>query len=291
MKVFSLSLVTRKFSGRNNDERGFAHVRVAMVLVALMAVLEIGASGADRFFAGTNEIHEIYPTTAPFRPMTVGFEMIGPKPDRPAIVRLMDAAHRMVERTGVPYVFGGTQIGAQRYCQECSECVRKNHLPANSTLLRFNKCQACRKCGIDCSNFVNRLFAAAGLKYRFADTRTLNGMKDGFLQEQYGFINMGTDLSEARPGDLLLEKGHVMMLVDIDLNIGTIDYIHASRGSQRTPVGGIELRRGMSIVKAQRDIVRILRHRELVLPEDSGIFLGSGRSLWSDMKRLLVSNH
>lgn len=286
-----MRLFGHQFNQFKNSERGFAHVRVAMVLVALMAVLEIGASGANRFFTGSGQQIEIYPSSSPFQPMTIGLGFVGPLPEKPAIQRLMAAAQRLASKTNVPYVFGGNQIGSANQCQACSECVRKNHLSANSTNLRHNKCSACRHCGIDCSNFVNRLFAEAGLRYRFADTRTLSGMQDGFLQEQYGFINMGADLLTARPGDLILEKGHIIMVVDIDTTLGTIDYIHASRGSKRTPTGGIELRRGSSITKIQRDVVRILRHREIVVPEDSNIILGTARSLWSDMKRILASNH
>ena len=267
-----------------------AKSRIAMLLVAAMVIFELGVAGSGGLFSGTNEFKDVVPTTSPFTPIQVGLNFIGPVKPRPAIERLMDAAEKLATRTSVPYVFGGHQIGKSKYCQECNECIRKNHLPANSTLMRYNTCTACRHCGVDCSSFVNRLFGEAGMKYQFADTRTLNHMKDGFLQEQFGFINMGDDLSVARPGDLILEKGHVMMVIDIDLVLGTIDFIHASRGSKRTPVGGIELRRGTSIVKVQKDVMRILRHRELVIPEDSDILLTSVKELWSDMRRLLAAN-
>jgi len=263
---------------------------MAMVLVALMATLDLSVAGAGGLFSGTNAFKDMVPSTSPFTSLDVGFSVIGPAKQSPAIVRLMAAAQKLATRTSVPYVFGGHQIGKAKYCQDCTECIRKNHLPANSTMMRFNTCPACRSCGIDCSSFVNRLFAEAGMRYRFADTRTLNHMKDGFLQEQYGFINMGDDLAVARPGDLILEKGHVVMVIDIDMTLGTIDYIHASRGSKRTIVGGIELRRGVSLTRMQKDVVRILRHRELVVPEDSDVLLTSAKALWSDMRRILAVN-
>jgi cell wall-associated NlpC family hydrolase len=275
---------------RIRSQRGFSGIRIAMVLVALMATIELSVAGAGGLFSGTNAFKDIAPTTSPFTDLHVGFASIGPAKQRPAIERLMAAAEKLATRTNVPYVFGGHQIGKAKSCQDCTECIRKNHLAANSTMMRYNSCSACRSCGIDCSSFVNRLFAEAGMKYRFADTRTLNHMKDGFLQEQFGFINMGDDLSVARPGDLLLEKGHVVMVLDIDMTLGTIDYIHASRGSKRTRVGGIELRRGASLARMQKDVVRILRHRELVVPEDSDILLTSAKALWSDMRRLLAVN-
>jgi cell wall-associated NlpC family hydrolase len=271
-----------------NNERGFAIVRIAVILATTMALLEFGALGASWLFGSNGPDASIYPTTATFKTQQIGFAPIGPQPDRPAIVRLMEAANRLAARTNVPYVFGGGRIGSANQCQECTECVRKNHLAANSTMLRFNTCPACRQCGIDCSGFVNRLFAEAKLKYRFASTAMLTGIKDGFLQEQYGFINMGKDLEVARPGDLILEKGHIVMVVDIDLTLGTVDFIHASRGSKRTPVGGIELKRGMKIETLQKKVVRIMRHRELVLPEDNDVNLGSIKAVWSGMVRLMA---
>ena len=261
-----------------------------MVLVALMALLEVAASAGNRFLSRVEPGLEIYPSTSPFKSMHVSLKMIGPQPERPAIVRLMDAAHRLASRTNVPYVFGGRQLGSPNQCQQCSECIREHKLAANSTLIRYNRCSACRNCGIDCSNFVNRLFAEAGLRYQFADTRTLNRMKEDTIQEAYGFVNLGRDLSQVRPGDLILEKSHIVLVVDVDHALGTIDYIHASRGSKRTPVGGIELRRGSKLEKLGPQVVKILRHQELLVPEDSGIVLGSVKSVWSDMKRLLASN-
>ncbi len=269
---------------------GYSGIRVAMVLAAFMAVIELSVTGAAGLFSGTNAFKDIFPSTRPFASMDLGLPPVGPVKQRPAIERLMAAADKLAARTNVPYVFGGHQLGKAKSCHECTECIRKHHLPANSTMIRYNTCQACRSCGIDCSSFVNRLFAEAGMRYRFADTRTLNHVKDGFLQEQFGFINMGDDLSVVQPGDLILEKGHVVMAIDIDLTLGTIDYIHASRGSKRTRVGGIELRRGANIARMQKDVIRILRHRELVVPDESDVLLTSARSLWLDVRRLLVSN-
>ena len=80
------------------------------------------------------------------------------------------------------------------------------------------------------------------------------------------------------------------MVVDIDLTLGTIDYIHASRGSKRTLVGGIELKRGAKISVFQRKVMRIMRHRELVLPGDNDLNLGSIKAVWSGMMRLMASN-
>jgi NlpC/P60 family len=256
-----------------------------MLLIAVMGLFQMGTSAASGFLSGRKTGIEIFPSTSPFVSMKVGFGMIGPVPPLRAIDRLMDAATRLSLRTNVPYVYGGHDMASGKPCQECTACVQKNHLSANSTLVRYQKCSACRRCGIDCSGFVNKLFSDAGLKYIFANTRTLNGAKNGYLQAQYGFNNIGRDLMAARPGDLLLEKSHIVMVLEVNHIRGTIDYIHASRGSTRTNAGGIEIRRGAAIDSLQLSIVRILRHVELISPSDLGDNLGASDSLWFNMKQ------
>ena len=286
MKFSILKTSYRAFRRLNSRHQNFT-----IWSVIFFVAFELGAFGSNLIFGDRYVRTDIVPTTSPFLAMNFGFGVAGPKAPRPARERLMEIAHKLSRQTGVPYVFGGHQIGSSRDCQECSDCIRKNRYPANSTMVRYESCSACQRCGVDCSNFVNRLFAEAGLKYRFATSRTLNVAEDDSLQEQYGFVNVGTDLRDARPGDLLLKKGHVVMLIDLDYTLRTVDFIHASRGSKRTPVGGIELRRGMDMEKMQRDTVRILRHRDLVLPEDSNITLSAAKAIWAGMRRLMASNH
>jgi hypothetical protein len=128
------------------------------------------------------------------------------------------------------------------------------------------------------------------LKSKFATTATLSRENERTLWENYAFINVGDDLLDAKPGDLILKKGHVVMLLDIHPALGTIDFIHASRGSKRTLVGGIELRRGVGIKKVQRETIRILRHRDLVDPTDSTIVnLTKMRQLLTDLRRRMAA--
>jgi hypothetical protein len=165
-------------------------------------------------------------------------------------------------------------------------------LPAESSLARFNRCGDCRKCGVDCSNFVNLLFAEAGLRFKFATTRTLNSLGQDFLKDQLGFVNVGQDLEVARPGDLVIEKGHVVMVIAVDTKLRTIDYIHSSRGSRgRKPIGGIELRRGKSLDALQKKTLRILRHVELITPDEEGISLGMVPRAVRLWQNLLATNN
>lgn len=252
----------------------------------MCAFVEIVALGANGIFKDDGSARGISPTVdAPFSKMHVGFASLGPRVPKPPLDRLLETADRYVNKTAIPYVFGGSQIGSSKICQECSACIRSHRLPANSSSDRFNKCSACRSCGLDCSNFVKHLFSEAGLTVKFATTATLNRASDLVLEENFRFINIGDDLADARPGDLVLKKGHVIMLIDIHNALGTIDFIHASRGSKRTPVGGIELRRGFSLRKIQRETVRILRHKDLLQPADFEINLTSVKRLLSSWRR------
>jgi len=265
--------------------------RLNILVFMICALIEIGAFGSNLLLGFGRDFNHAGPTIdSPFLSLKVGFDKLGPKPPKPALERLLETAHRLAQKTAVPYVFGGSQLGSPKRCQECSECIRSNRLPANSTMDRFNICSACRDCGLDCSNFVSHLLTESGLKVKFASTSTLNRERTTSLEEKFGLIDMGEDLELAKPGDLLLKEGHVVVLIDIHHALGTLDFIHASRGSKRTRVGGIELRRGTSIRKMQKEIVRILRHKDLFESEDPRINLTSVRGFLAGIKRMMAEN-
>lgn len=260
--------------------------RLSALIFVMCAFVEIVALGSNGIFKGDESNRGISPTVeAPFSKIHVGFANLGPKAPKAPLDRLLETADRFVNKTAVPYVFGGSQIGSSKACQDCSACIRARRLPANSSSDRFEQCTACQSCGLDCSNFVKHLFTEAGLTVKFATTATLNRASDLVLEENFRFINIGSDLSDARPGDLVLKKGHVIMLTDIQTALGTVDFIHASRGSKRTPVGGIELRRGFNLRTIQRETVRILRHKDLLQPSDFEINLMSVKRLLSSLRR------
>ena len=270
---------------------GFTPRRLSVVVFLVCGFIEAGsvAATAVGLKFGNLEIPTGPVINPPFAALHLDLGRYGPIPPKPPLERLLEAAHRLAIRTSVPYVFGGSQLGHPRVCSQCSECIRTNRLPADSTMDRFNHCAACRDCGLDCSNFVKHLLSEAGLKIKFATTATLNRESIKSLEKTYSLVNIGKDLRDARPGDLVLKKGHVIVLIDIQHQLGTVDFIHASRGSRRTPVGGIELRRGYSLRRIQQETVRILRHRDLLEPMDSTIRLTSVSLLLSDLRRLMAA--
>lgn len=276
---------------RQTSHLGPGPRRVTLFILLTCAFVELGAMGAnvlldrliDKRFLPSPVVK------SQFIAMNIDFKRVGPPAPKPPLERLLDIANNFSVKTSIPYVFGGGQLGSPKRCSECSDCIRRKRLPANSSMDRFNQCSACRECGLDCSNFISHLLRGAGLKSKFATTATLTRENERTLWEKYSFVDVGDDLLDAKPGDLILKKGHVVMLLEINPALGTADFIHASRGSKRTLVGGIELRRGVDVRKIQRETLRILRHRDLVDPADSIASLSKVRHLLTDLRRRMAS--
>lgn len=281
-----LRVIQRQLRESTRSEVGASSLRAIFLSILLTVLLgQTFAWGSGLLsFDSTERFNP--PTTSPFVLEKTELKPLGPDSPAPALERLMSVVGRMQTKSYVPYVFGGNAIGSAKTCQACTECIKTNHLAANSTPGRLTQCAACRSCGVDCSNFVNLVFEEADMGYRFADTRTLRGVKDNSLESQFGFVNVGNDLSAARPGDVLLQSNHVMLLLSVDAANHTIDFIHSSRGSRRTPAGGIERVRAADMFKVGRHVEKILRHRELIQPDDPIVPLS--QSLLKDLRSLIA---
>lgn len=80
------------------------------------------------------------------------------------------------------------------------------------------------KSGTDCSGMIQQAYQDMG--YSFSKRLTSQGLRDN--PKSYGFVEI--PLSEAKPGDILWNKGHVAMLYDKN------NVIEASRGKGKTVV-------------------------------------------------------
>lgn len=266
--VLGMRIVKRQWRESIRNESGTSSFRALVLSILLTLLFGQTMSWATGLLMVDPNTNLAPPNTSPFVYEPLSLPVMLPETPAPAFQRLMAAVSRLQTKSFVPYVFGGNAIGSPRVCQACSECVMARKLPANSSSARTLHCEACRRCGLDCSNFVNRVFDDADMGYRFADTSTLRGLEDMNLEARLGFVNMGNHIEDARAGDVLLQKNHVILLLAIDHVHHTVDYIHASRGSRRTPVGGIERVRAADMFKVTRHVEKILRHRELIQPED-----------------------
>ena len=79
----------------------------------------------------------------------------------------------------------------------------QNRLDPKSLLLLIG--QQIHETELDCSHFVQYLYEQAGLYYGYAPSRTLYDGMDGFKR-----------VSHPKPGDLIVWRGHVGVVVDPD---------------------------------------------------------------------------
>jgi cell wall-associated NlpC family hydrolase len=180
---------------------------------------------------------------------------------------LLDTAMSYLVHSSVPYVWGGNSIGDSDTCTRCATCMIKNK--KRGVRKRHLRCGDCSRCGLDCSHFVQKVFADAGLHYPFVTTATM--MKPNLKRPDLipGLRFISTDLRDARPGDLLVLRRHVVILA-LRHEDGTADVIHVSRAVRNTlvpKVGGIEYRRRVNLKKFYGGLRRILRHEKLHSPE------------------------
>lgn len=169
---------------------------------------------------------------------------------------LLDVAKRYSTMAGVPYVWGGDEVGDANTCKACRACLATKRQGARAAK---TVCAPCRACGVDCSHFVNRIFAEAGLPFPYLSTARLRSMRRGLLKAN-NLLDVGRDLRAARPGDLLLHERHIMLLVSLKTpTIG--DYLHVNRPVKDGHIGGIELVHDQDLRRLRGGrLLRILRH-------------------------------
>jgi cell wall-associated NlpC family hydrolase len=172
--------------------------------------------------------------------------------------RLVGIGRQLGERTDVPYVWGGSRVGEASDCAACRQCIQTRKVPVGN---RLKACGACRSCGVDCSHFVHLAYSRAGLDFPYSPTRMLK--RDSRHQDDdLSFVDIGTDLQLAQPGDLLLYRQHVVMLLRTG-EAGRGDFVHATRMDGGDRVGGIQLLIDRPLVRFRGKLLKILRHRKL----------------------------
>ncbi len=175
--------------------------------------------------------------------------------------QLVQLGERFADMNYVPYIWGGEQIGTKAECDACRACAMQAKTRLDKRLAR---CDACKRCGIDCSHFVHRLYKTIGLNYQYATTRELTRIDHKQLLRHYNMIDVGTSLSDAQPGDLLLYKKHVAMVLRVR-DDQHADFVHASRfrAGDRHKLGGLRLDMNQNVYRFRGELVRILRHQFL----------------------------
>lgn len=174
--------------------------------------------------------------------------------------KLVEAAQDLLEAAQISYVYGGHKIGKQSECEQCNDCLgKKNPAPK----LRFKECSACLGCSLDCSHFVHQVYGAAGIRYPYLTTDTMRQTPKQVLRRRYGFIDLERHVDRVEVGDLLVYKGHVVML-EKKLAGGKGNIVHATGGRDiKGPGNGIQRERFVDLAHFRGPLLRVLRHEKM----------------------------
>ena len=166
----------------------------------------------------------------------------------------------MLENLEVSYVFGGANLGDDKTCTGCNECLEKLQ-PAPK--LRFKQCPICAQCSLDCSHFSQMVFERAGLTFPYITTSELLEMDPALLQKKYQLISLGTNVAQIIPGEMLVYRGHVVIVEAIH-GMDSGDIIHATGGKDiRAPGQGIQRERFVRMSSFRGDLLKVVRHSKL----------------------------
>ncbi len=178
-------------------------------------------------------------------------------PKREQVVK---KAADLLENWSVSYVYGGSRLGDPEHCNACNTCLE---LKKSGPKERLSDCPVCAKCSLDCSHYTFEVFKQAGLNSTYLTTALMNTLSSRELAERYSLIDIGTSLSRAMPGDLLVYDGHVVFL-EKKYPDGRGDLIHSTSGRQLSgPGNGIQRERRADLAFFRGPILRILRHLDL----------------------------
>jgi len=203
----------------------------------------------------------------------------------PLQVKVVAEAQKLLESAEVSYVFGGYSLGDPGECKSCNECLeQKKPLPK----ARILECPICSSCSLDCSHFIqlvfNEAFREGGLKTHYLTSADMLALNAATLKKRYKYIDLGRDVKRAEPGDLLVYRGHVVMLEALSsveiiklseqqkhkTNSSALsvrgDIIHATGGlAIRSPGAAIQRERFVDLADFRGPLQRILRHQAFYL--------------------------
>ncbi len=174
--------------------------------------------------------------------------------------KLLQVADELLEEAKISYVYGGHKVGEEGDCKSCNQCLSERK-PAKKS--RFASCPDCVKCSLDCSHFVQLIFRVSGMSFPYLQTRKMLDLPAGVLKSRYQLVDIGRNIGRAIPGDLLVYKGHVVVLERIlsRENEGKGDIVHATGGRDiKNPGEGIQRERFVRLDGFRGPLLRILRH-------------------------------
>lgn len=172
---------------------------------------------------------------------------------------VLSSARNILENYDITYVYGGNALESQAACEACNTCLEKLKPGKNA---RLTACPSCRSCSLDCSHFTHLVYTNAGLETSYIPTQLMLELGPEALKRRFNLVDVGRDLRAAAPGDLLVYRGHVVLLEKVvDAPFG--DIIHATSSELHGPGQGVQRRRYVNLQGFRGPLLRILRHAML----------------------------
>lgn len=194
------------------------------------------------------------PTASVIPRIRVGTKLVGKQRD------LVRAARKLLEEASVSYVYGGAKLGTATDCTACNQCL-ETEKPGADRRLRI--CPECQRCSLDCSHFTQLVFERAGVAHPYLTSNDMVGLSPERLARNFGFLTLPAEVKSAQPADLLVYKGHVVM-VERRHEDGRGDVIHATGGRDiKAPGQGVQRERWADLAHFRGPLLRILRHKSL----------------------------
>ena len=170
-------------------------------------------------------------------------------------------ANELLNYSSITYVMGGQAIGSSVDCSACVSCLQVKK-PAGKSHTKVIKCPVCKNCSLDCSHFTQIVYQRSGLHIGYLTTKQMLGMSERDLALRYKLFVVN-HVSESQPGDLLVYKGHVVILEDLKKK-GKGDIVHATGGRDiKSPGQGIQRERNVFLSHFRGPLLRILRHKKV----------------------------
>ena len=177
------------------------------------------------------------------------------------VEKVIAASNLLLNRGDISYAWGGSQVldgTGDGACHLCQKCLSSK---APKPKKQLKTCPECQGCSLDCSHFIQKVFKEAGIDVPYLTTRDMVGMSNSQLGRA-GYLRLRSD-SEIKPGDIVVYKGHVV-LVEKTYGNGRGDVVHATSGKElRGPGQGIQRARFAPFSGFRGPVLSILRHKRL----------------------------
>jgi hypothetical protein len=174
--------------------------------------------------------------------------------------QVVKKAADLLDNWSVSYVYGGSKLGDPEHCEACNKCLDRMKSGPKE---RLSDCPVCNKCSLDCSHYTYEVFKQSGLSSTYLTTALMNTLSPQELAARYKLLDIGSSVTRAMPGDLLVYDGHVVLL-EKKYPDGHGDLIHSTSGRElRGPGNGIQRERRAELQNFRGPVQRILRHVDL----------------------------